>query len=173
MQTFREIDPFALDLRLFHLIRDEWMLVTAAREGRANPMTASWGGLGMIWGKPAAFIFVRESRYTHDFLDASEGFSLTFFEERYRPQLELCGERSGRELDKVEACGFTVQSALGIPYFAESNLVMLCRKMARQRIEPEGLYLPEVMAEFYADGPGGGPDYHDLYIGEIQKVLSR
>lgn len=77
------------------------MLVTAGNAEKFNMMTASWGGLGFLWNRPVAFVFIRPQRYTFDFVERNEGFTLSFFGEEYRKVLQLCGTKSGREIDKV------------------------------------------------------------------------
>ena len=108
---FHKVDPKQLADNVFSLIGQDWTLITAGTAERCNTMTASWGGLGVIWGAPAATIYVRPQRYTKEFLDREEYFTLAFFGEEYRQALTLCGSRSGREVDKVKECGFTVKAA--------------------------------------------------------------
>ena len=57
------------------------MLVTAGDESSYNTMTASWGGMGYIWERPSTFIFIRDTRYTYQFLQQHESFTLSFFNE--------------------------------------------------------------------------------------------
>ena len=106
----KPIDPKAIDQNVFSLIGEKWMLITAGTAERCNTMTASWGGLGVIWGAPAATCYIRPQRYTKEFVDREEYFTLAFFGEEYRDALALCGSKSGREVDKVKECGFTVKA---------------------------------------------------------------
>ena len=127
---FRSIDPKELGQNVFSLIGDKWMLVTAGTAERCNTMTASWGGLGVIWGAPAATCYIRPQRYTKEFLDREEYFTLSFLGEEYRRELTLCGTKSGREIDKIKECNFTVETAgsCGAPYIGQAELVLVCRK---------------------------------------------
>ena len=52
----KKIDVKSLQDNVFSLIGDRWMLITAGTAERCNTMTASWGGLGVLWGAPAATI---------------------------------------------------------------------------------------------------------------------
>ena len=114
----KKIDVKSLQDNVFSLIGDRWMLITAGTAERCNTMTASWGGLGVLWGAPAATIYLRPQRYTKEFVDREEYFTLAFFGEEQRKALTLCGSKSGREVDKVKECGFTVaQAECGAPYF--------------------------------------------------------
>ena len=54
------------------LISDNWALLTAGKEGDYNTMTVSWGAVGEIWGKDAAFIFIRPQRYTYEFTEKED-----------------------------------------------------------------------------------------------------
>ncbi len=165
---FKKIDPKALDKNVFSAIGDQWMLITAGTASRCNTMTASWGGLGVIWGAPAATCYIRPQRYTKEFVDREEYFTLTFFGEEYRKALSLCGSRSGRDTNKVKECGFTVRTAeCGAPYFEEAELVIVCRKRFSQPMDPDRIP-QELKTKWYPK-----KDYHILYIGEIIEVLAR
>lgn len=162
----RNIDPKALDQNVFSLIGDRWMLITAGTADRCNTMTASWGGLGVIWGAPAATCYIRPQRYTKEFVDREDYFTLAFFGEESRKALQLCGSRSGRDIDKVKECGFTVRAAeCGAPYFQEAELVLVCRKRFAQPMDPACIP-QEIKTKWYPE-----KDYHTLYIGEIVEVL--
>jgi flavin reductase (DIM6/NTAB) family NADH-FMN oxidoreductase RutF len=166
MSNFREIKPEQLTANFFTRIGTDWMLIGAEKAGRVNMMTASWGGVGIYWGKPVAYSYIRPQRYTKAFVDEAEGFSLTFFPDGYREQLNFCGTQSGRDYDKVKECGFEVLHEDGIPYFAQSDLVLLCKPLIAQELDPACFVNKEL-------GPIGYPeeDYHTFYISEIVKVL--
>ena len=162
----RKIDPKALDKNVFSAIGDQWMLITAGTAEQCNTMTASWGGLGVLWGVPMATCYIRPQRYTKEFVDGSGYFTLSFFDGKYRPQLNLCGTKSGRDVDKVKECGFTVATAeCGAPYFEEAELVLVCRKRFAQPMDPDNMP-QEIKTKWYPE-----EDYHTLYIGEIVEVL--
>lgn len=164
----RTIDPKTLNQNVFSAIGDQWMLITAGTADRCNAMTASWGGLGVLWGAPAATCYIRPQRYTKEFVDREEYFTLAFFGEEYRKALSLCGSKSGRDVDKVKQCGFTVKTAdCGAPYFAEAELVLVCRKRFAQPMDPDNIPR-EIKDKWYP-----GKDYHTMYIGEIIEVLAR
>ena len=166
---FTRIDPKELNQNVFSLIGDQWMLITAGTKERCNTMTASWGGLGVIWGAPAATCYIRPQRYTLEFVENSEFFTLSFFGEAYRKALALCGSKSGREVDKVKECGFTVMEAeCGAPYFAEAELVLVCRKVYVQDLDLSGA-LGDAIPPFYAPGQGG---VHRAYTGQIVEAYT-
>lgn len=165
MTNFREISPDGLSGNVFQRIGKDWMLIAAGDGERVNMMTASWGGMGILWNKPVVFAFIRPQRYTRELVEAADTFSLTFFDESYREQLKLCGSKSGRDIDKVAACGFEVCED-GAPYFAQANAALICKKLYRQQLAPECFLETALDAANYP-----GKDYHQLYIGEIVKAL--
>lgn len=162
---FKKVDPKALDLNAISAIGDRWMLITAGTAERCSTMTASWGGLGVLWGAPMATVYIRPQRYTKRFVDENEYFTLSFFPEEYRKALSFCGTRSGRDVDKVKECGFTVRSgAGGAPWFEQADLVLVCRKRMAMPMDPAAI--PEDVKEKWYDG-----DYHTVYWGEIVEAL--
>ena len=164
---FLKIDPKALNFNVFSAIGEQWMLITAGSKERCNTMTASWGGLGVLWGTPMATVYIRPQRYTKQFVDENEYFTLCFFSQDYRPQLSLCGTKSGREVDKVKACSFTVaEGAGGAPYFEQAELVLVCRKRMAMPMDPAAM--PEDVKEKWYQG-----DYHTMYWGEVVEALVR
>lgn len=165
---FERIDPKSLDQNVFSLIGDQWMLLTAGTGEKCNTMTASWGGLGVLWGKPVATVYIRPQRYTLEFVEREEKFTLAFFGEEYRKALALCGSKSGRDIDKVKECGFTVETADGAPYFAEADLVLVCKKAYWQDMDPTHFLDGEIDGKWYPE-----KDYHRIFIGEIETVLKK
>ena len=164
---FRKVDPKTLDLNVFSAIGDRWMLITAGNAEKCNTMTASWGGLGILWNLPMAIAYIRPQRYTKQFVDENEYFTLSFFPDQYRRELALCGTKSGRDMDKVKECGFTVAAAeCGAPYFEEAELVFVCRK--RMVIPMDPAAMPDEVKEKHYKG-----DYHDMYWGEIVETLKK
>lgn len=169
MKSYRNLTPEALD-GVFKLIGKDWMLITAAGknergEDTVNTMTASWGGLGFLWNRPVAFCFVRPQRYTYALTEQAERFSLTFFEEKYRDALRLCGTKSGRDTDKFAAAGLTPVTVDGVPAVKEARLTLLCRKLYADTLKGEGFF-DETLLKNYTAG-----DYHRVYIVEIEKIL--
>lgn len=166
--AFRRIEPAEIRNNPFHVIDKEWMLLTAGTLDRHNMMTASWGSFGTLWGRPVCHCYVRPHRYTYGFMEQSEIFTLTFFEEKDRKALVLCGTKSGRDMDKTAAAGFTaIQSETGGIYFKEARLVVECRKIFYQDLDPAHFVDPTIH-DNYPD-----KDYHRMYIGEVINCLVR
>ena len=164
----KRVEPKELVMNPFAAIGDQWMLITAGRADKCNTMTASWGGVGVLWGKPVATAYIRPQRYTKQFVDEQEYFTLSFLPESQRANLSYCGRVSGRDEDKIAHCGFTVETAAcGAPYFAEAETVLVCRKLYRQRIDPAD-FIDGAEDRWYPE-----KDYHDMYIAEIVEAYQR
>lgn len=170
MSTFTVTDINTKYINPYRLIGKDWFALTAKKYGKVNTMTAGWGGLGVMWGKNVCFIVVRDSRYTKEFIDSADSFSLTFFENTpdSRKALSYIGSTSGRDEDKIANARLTVDYYDNTPYIAEGNMVYICRKMYRAPMPKECFIDMDIDASWYKDG-----DYHNLYIGEITAQLTK
>lgn len=167
MSNFKEIKPTELTENPFKMIGTDWLLVTAENDNKCNMMTASWGGLGIMWNKPVAFTFIRPQRYTFGMLESGEYYSLCVLNDSYRNTLKLCGTKSGRDIDKIKETGLTVEHIDGVPYFKEAETVLICKKLYAQNLNSESLIEKSLTSNYNAEGT----DYHKMYINEIVKVL--
>lgn len=166
MFKFNEIKPEEFEYSPFKLIGKDWMLITAEKDEKVNTMTASWGGIGVMWGKNVTYIVVRPQRYTKEFIDNSDSFSLTFFDNSFKEKLSYLGTKSGRDEDKIEKSDLTVIHKDDIPYFEEANIAIFCNKLYAQEYKPECFINNELNEKWYPD-----IDHHTLYIGEVTKIL--
>jgi flavin reductase (DIM6/NTAB) family NADH-FMN oxidoreductase RutF len=154
------------------------MLITAGnagQEGDWNTMTASWGGLGVLWGRDVAFMFIRPSRRTFGFANDNELFTLSFFGETYREALNFIGSKSGRDYDKAAETGLSPlvfdiagSRAAGAIGFKEAENIIVCRKLYTHDFDPKNFLDTPLIEKAY-----NGRDYHRMYIGEILTVLAR
>lgn len=162
--------PFTnLQVNPAQLIGHQWMLITAGTPEHFNTMTASWGGLGFLWNRPVAFVFVRPNRYTRPFIDEQASFTLSFMPEKYRQDLVFCGRHSGRDTDKMAATGLRpLITPGGLVAMQDADLVLECRKMMVSTMQQaDFLDWSEVSPLFYAeDNP-----LHLVYICEITSTL--
>jgi len=165
--TLKEIKSYLLTENAFKLIGKDWMLITAGTPRSFNTMTASWGGLGVLWEQPVAYCFIRPTRYTYEFMERSTKFTLSFFEERHRKALTFCGSHSGRDTDKISGSGLNPLIDGSFIYFSEARLVLLCRKIYFQDISPD-CFLDSKIHSLYPQ-----KDYHRMYVGQIEKCLIR
>ncbi len=168
MSNFKQIDPAEIQESVFKLVGTDWMLITAGAPESFNTMTASWGGLGVIWGKNVGMCVVRPTRHTYSFMEDSDYFTLTFFPEEHRGALTFCGTKSGRDVDKCKETGLTPAfTETGAPYFEEARIVMVCKKLYWHDIDPAQFVDPEIDRNYPQK------DYHRMYIGEIVECLAR
>ena len=147
------------------LIGKQWMLITAGTPDAFNCMTASWGGLGFLWNRPVAFVFVRPNRHTAGFMDAQAAFTLSFMPEKYREDLIFCGRNSGRDVDKMAATALQAHiTPNGLVAMEDADLVLECRKMAVATMqETDFINYAEVSPQWYdPTNP-----LHKVYICEI------
>ena len=162
------VEVFDIPDNVFKLISKDWMLITAGDVNDFNTMTASWGAFGELWHKKVCFCFVRPVRYTYRFTEKHNTFTLSFFEEKYRKVLNLCGTKSGREIDKMKGIGLTpVKSPSGSVYFEEARLMLDCRKIYIHDLNPAD-FLDKKIEKEYPD-----KDYHRMYIGEVLSCLMK
>lgn len=168
MHSFQKIEFDQLEINPFEIIGKDWMLVTAGNEQKANTMTASWGGVGVMWGKNVVYVFIRESRYTKEFIDREGTFSLSFPKEEYKKEMKFLGAVSGRDEDKINEAGVHVGFMDGIPYIDEGSMIMTCRVMSKTFIGQQDFLDAKLDSAWYAQG-----DYHTMYIAEITGVYVR
>ena len=166
---FKEVKAEELNMNPFTKIGKEWLLITAGNEEKCNTMTASGGSMGVMWGKNAVTVYIRPQRYTKEFVDREETFTISVLGEKYRKALNYCGSRSGKdEEDKIKAAGLTPYYVDGTAGIKEADMIMVCRKMYHDTIKPECFDDTANDSKWYP-----GKDYHMMYIAEVMKVLVR
>lgn len=163
---FKKIEISELSLNPFQKIGKEWLLISAKNENKVNTMTASWGGLGVIWNKNVATIYIRPQRYTKQFVDHQDTFTLTFFDETYKKELGYLGRVSGKDEDKIANVNFHPIVDNHKVYFEECNMVLVCKKLYHAPICQEGFEDQSLIEKNYPQN-----DFHEMYIGEIVEVL--
>jgi flavin reductase (DIM6/NTAB) family NADH-FMN oxidoreductase RutF len=163
---FKEINPKDLEMKPIEKISDEWMLISAGNKEKFNTMTASWGLVGEMWNKPVTLCAIRPQRYTLEFVENEDYYTLSFFGKGYRKELGICGSKSGRDIDKVKETGFTpIFDDKGI-YFEEAEVVLFCKKLYVGEFSPEKFLDSKLCADNYPN-----EDYHKVFIGEIEKAF--
>lgn len=167
MTLFKTVDPEILHENIFRIVGKDWMLITAGNEKSFNTMTAAWGGFGVMWQKKVAWCAIRPNRYTFEYIESNDAFTLSFLEEQYRDILTYCGSNSGRNVNKTAETGLTPIFGNKTVYFAEARLVFECRKIYFQDLIPGNFISPEI------EGLYPLKDYHRIYMGEIINCLSK
>ena len=167
---YDKIEASELPDNIIDLISEQWMLVTAGSPESFNTMTASWGGIGYVWNNPVSFIFIRDSRYTYQFLEKEESYTLSFFDEKYRGALRICGTKSGRDSDKIIESGLTpIKTPNNLMSFDEARMIIECKKMFVQELNYDNLtpaFKNEIMTESYT----AETSKHQLFISQIINI---
>lgn len=166
---YRMVDPKQWEDQIFSLLGDEWALVTAGNQEKSNTMTVSWGGVGVLWGKPMATLYIRPQRYTKEFMDQESYASLSFLPEGQKEALTFCGKNSGRDVDKFAQCklnpAFEVVEEGTVPFIEGAKLVFLCKKQASMPMSAENIP-QDVKTKWYPK-----EDYHEIYFYEIIGIM--
>ena len=163
---FKRIDAKEIDENVIDLISSQWGLVTAGNEEALNTMTVSWGAVGELWGRDMVTVYIRPQRYTKEFLDREDYFTLSVYPAELKGIHSICGSKSGRDIDKAKACDLTPVFDEKAPYFEEAKLVIVCKKVAVGKFEPEQFVEQSIIPEQYPSD-----DFHFIYYGEITDVL--
>lgn len=164
----KEMNLSDVTLNPFDLIGKDWFLLTSGTPEKYNTMTAGWGTIGFNWGKPVFNCFVRPQRYTYEFMEKNEYFTVSFFSKDNHKILSYCGANSGREVDKAKECGLTPIEVCGSTAFEEAELVFVCRKVYVHDLDESEILDADLDSKWYPQ-----KDYHRSYFGEIVKVLAK
>ena len=147
----------------FQWFHDAELLAAGDRE-KSNAMTIGWGGIGTLWGRTALTVYVAEKRYTKEFMDRSEYFTVMAFDVAHSNVLNYMGRQSGRDGDKAKALGLhTAYTENGTPYYTEAEMVIECRIMYAAPFDPQ-YFKSDAPKNMYRNFPAG---VHTMYIGEV------
>ena len=152
---------------VFRKFNSQWAIVTAGSIDDYNCMTLGWGMMGNVWGHPgsALTIFVQPSRYTFEYMERNDYFTVCFLPEEKRKDAEILGTLSGRDGDKVAKTTLTpVAMAHGVG-FAESELTFVCRKICSQQFDMDKV------PDFMREGMYSKVEPHYFYIGYIEEAF--
>lgn len=164
--SFVEIDILKENINPFSKIGKEWFLVTAGDIEKFNTMTASWGFMGVMWNKNCAITVIRPQRYTKEFIDNSEYFTMSFFGEECRDALKFCGANSGRDCDKMEKTGLIPVEIENAVSFEQAEMVLVCKKLYAQEMTEDSFVVKSISDANYQAG-----DFHIAYYGEVVKAF--
>ena len=166
---FDTINPKDLNENVIRAIGYEWMLITAGSKSHYNTMTAAWGGIGYLWNLPVSYIFVRPQRFTFEYTEQYDNYSLCFFDKTYKKDLMYCGRNSGRDVNKAKETKLTaIESPNGLISFEEARLIIDCKKIYADDIKELNFLDKSVDQKVYPE-----KDYHRMYIGEIKSIYKR
>lgn len=169
MASFVTCAPEDWRMNPFEAIGRRGMLITAAKkDGSYNTMTASWGTLGVLWGKPVCTVYIRPQRFTYEFAEEGDAITLSFFDRKYDEVLRFCGTHSGRDVDKAASCALTpCRTKNGGVYFLEASSVVIARKLYADDLK-EVLFVHSDPLAHYPQ-----KDFHRTYICEIGQILTK
>ena len=145
-------------------------LLTAGDRSGLNTMTIGWCQLGCLWSQPVCTVFVRPERYTDQFMESHDYFTVSVLPPELKKITAFCGSRSGRDVDKVKECGLTVRYGAGdAPFFDEAEWALVCRKLYVQDMDPAAVLDREIILPYY--GEKGG--WHRIYVGRVEEVYKK
>ena len=152
-----------MNINPFAKFNKQWALVTAGNKDHFNSMTISWGSMGTIWGKDIITIYIRPERYTFEFLEKYDNFTISFYEEKYRNCLNIMGNLSGRDVDKVKEADLTPIEIENAITYKQASQTYLCKKLYLQQLDKNKL--PADLQKYYED-----KQVHYIILGEVIKV---
>ena len=163
------VDPKTLTPEIFRVFGTQNALLTAGDGDRCNTMTIGWSQLGTLWNLPVCTVYVRPERYTYQFMEASDYFTVSVLPASEKQTMRICGSKSGRDVDKIKACGLTVCRGAGdAPFFDEAELALVCRKLFVQDLEPVCVKDARIFDSYGAKG-----GWHRSYIGEVVEAYMK
>jgi len=150
-------------------IKNNWILISSGKLEYYNMMTASWVTFGILWNRPIAQIFIRPSRYTLNFLEKNDFFSISFFDNTYKDILSLLGSKSGKNFDKMNIKGLTpIDYNNKTIFFEQAKHVLILKKIYKSKFD-ENLIPEEYKILFYPNND----DFHFIFYGEIIDYFSK
>ena len=166
---YRKLQPQQIQGNPFDMLGEQWALVTAGTQQKCNTMTVSWGMMGVMWGKNVVQVVLRPQRYTKEFVDEQGTFTLSFYDAKDKKALGYLGKVSGRVEDKIPKVGFVPKDFDGVPAFEQANLVLVCKTLYTQTVDPKG-FEPNTDCDekWYPN-----KDYHVMYTAEVTGVYQK
>jgi len=163
LKDYVDLDPYQINENVFNLLDNKWMLITAGTMEHFNMMTASWGGMGVLWNKAVVTLFIRPQRYTYKLIEENPSVNVCFFDQKYKPALNFCGAKSGRDYNKVKETGLTpVITPNNNVTFKEAYLSIDCSKLYSDDLKPSSFIAKALIEKIYPT-----KDFHRFYICEI------
>ena len=154
---------------VFRVFGTQNALLTAGDRDVCNTMTIGWCQLGRLWSIPVCTVYVRPERYTYAFMESHDYFTVSVLPLSDRQTAQVCGTKSGRDIDKIKECGLTLRRGAGdAPFFDEAEWVLVCRKLYAQDLD-ESCVLDERVLHHY--GAKGG--WHRAYTGEVVEAYTK
>lgn len=153
------------DENSLQIFNKDWALLTAGDKDNFNTMTIGWGGLGTLWSKPVVTVYVKPCRYTHEFAERSEYFTVSFFDGKHKDALGVLGTKSGRDCNKVALSGLTPRFLEHGVTFDEACTTFVCKKIYRQDLDLDAIPQDARDRYYQTEAP------HTMYVGEVVEIL--
>ncbi len=165
----QSIKPDQFKVQINELWLNKWFLLTSGdfEKYRYNTMTIAWGYFGIMWSKPMAVVAVRPTRFTYEFMEKYDTFTLTAFDKKFKKDLNFLGTKSGRDGDKIAETQLTVipSQVVAAPSFKEAELIVECKKAYWDDFKPGNFLDPDIEKKYPIK------DYHRMYFGEIISII--
>ena len=157
----------SVQINPFRKFADEWALVTAGTKEKFNGMTIGWGTMGTLWSTPVVTVFVKPTRYTAQFVEKSDYFTVSFYDKKYKKALGIMGSKSGRDCDKVKEAGLTPKFLENGITFEEAKETFVCKKIYFEQMHRDKI--PQFAIEkFYEPADSEPPHY--MIVGQLVEV---
>jgi len=150
---------------IFAQFDNKWALLSAGSMEKHNTMTISWGGMGTLWGKPVVTVYVKPVRYTYQFINDNDYFTVSFYPDQYKKALSLMGKLSGRDVDKDRESGLTVRDLEKAVTYREAEVTLLCKKIYFQDLDRANMPQKAVDMFYKVEEP------HRMFIGEVVDII--
>jgi flavin reductase (DIM6/NTAB) family NADH-FMN oxidoreductase RutF len=172
-ELFTPIAPTDIADNVFKLVGEDYTVITAGKDAHFNSMTASWGGVGILFNRPVAWGMLRANRYTLEIIRQEKTYTLSYFPDRYKEQVLFFGSKSGRDTDKMKETTLTsIQTPTGNVAYREARLILQCELLEITTVSPDDYYTPEAKT-FVMEGYNDAKEYHKLLFGVITQVWVR
>ena len=150
---------------IFNEFASGLVLVTAGNKDKFNTMTIGWGSMGTLWSKPICNVYVKENRYTHEFMENNDYFTVSFFTEDYKTDMAILGTKSGRDINKVSLSSLTPIKEDSYVYFKEARYTLVLKKIYKHDFDINKIPL-ELKEHYYSNEPP-----HTMYVGEVIEII--
>ncbi|MCD8296682.1 MAG: nitroreductase family protein [Prevotella sp.] len=168
--TFSEFDIKSnINVNPFNFFEGAGVILSAGDKTASNAMTIGWGGMGTLWGRNVVTVYVAPGRYTHEFMEKHNYFTVMTFKDK--KVMEYMGSHTGRDGDKAKALGLhTLYTENGTPYYEEADMVIECRMLYGMPFDTAG-FRNAIPKDFYEKRADAG--IHSIYIGEVVKAIKK
>jgi flavin reductase (DIM6/NTAB) family NADH-FMN oxidoreductase RutF len=169
-QLFKQISPEEICDNVFTLVGNVFPVITAGKADHYNSLTASGGGLGLLFKKPTTWCILRADRYTLEMIQKMQTYTMSYFPNEYKEQILFLGSKSGRDSEKMKEVELTsVQTPSGDISFKEARLIIECKLTELTTPNPNDFYTQEAR-DYINEAYKEANHYRKYVFGEITHV---